>query len=315
MMNIATESRKCGRREWFLQGWVAAEMHQTHPQLLRNMAKYWTNTDICDILSDYLRTYFTHRYTARMRLFALNDLHENPEIISFGRAAKIVALERLLESEPGVVLMDAHESLEELASNETHPAFDLALGLGSSGKKVAEALQFRTGWFPHIVQVDIARQELAVGGYEMRYDIASLLDLINKAEIRSLAIVDDTIYSGQTMACIFGALPSVLRANVRIFALQSMVESLPALESFAPVSVGRRIDGRLGIDSSIIRASGLFERGSIRRKNKPVMAFYQRPEWIREWFPKNGNKIIAICHSLNAETVKIGVPGAKLAIY
>ena len=51
---------------------------------------------------------------------------------------------------------------------------------------------------------------------------------------------------------------------------------------------------------SFINASGLVRRVGIRRPGQPPLAFFERPDWIRAWFPGRDAEVIALCRRLNA---------------
>jgi hypothetical protein len=51
-------------------------------------------------------------------------------------------------------------------------------------------------------------------------------------------------------------------------------------------------------DVSFINASGLVRRGAIRRVGRPPLAFYERPEWMHAWFPRDADDVIARCAEL-----------------
>ena len=53
-------------------------------------------------------------------------------------------------------------------------------------------------------------------------------------------------------------------------------------------------------DVSFINASGLVLRVGIRRRGRPPLAFFDRPDWIRAWFPGRDGEVIALCRRLNA---------------
>ena len=41
-------------------------------------------------------------------------------------------------------------------------------------------------------------------------------------------------------------------------------------------------------------------RIAIRRPGQPPLAFLDRPEWLRAWFPTDHAEILALCRRLNA---------------
>jgi hypothetical protein len=125
---------------------------------------------------------------------------------------------------------------------------------------------------------------------------AQLADL---AGVRTLAVVDDTVFSGLTMGAVLDALPADARARTRAFCLRGVAESLRAVQARCPVTPGVAAPGRIGDDVSFINASGLVRRGAIRRAGQPPLAFFERPEWLHAWFPGHGDEVIALCRRLN----------------
>ena len=92
---------------------------------------------------------------------------------------------------------------------------------------------------------------------------------------------------GGRVDAVFGNLPALL----------PLIQT-GALRALAPVTVGVAAPGRLLDDVSFINASGLVRRGAIRRVGRAPLAFYERPEWIRAWFPDHAAEVIACCAEL-----------------
>ena len=51
---------------------------------------------------------------------------------------------------------------------------------------------------------------------------------------------------------------------------------------------------------SFINASGLVTRVGIRRAGRAPLVFFERPEWVRAWFPGYSDEVIELCSRLNA---------------
>ncbi len=117
----------------------------------------------------------------------------------------------------------------------------------------------------------------------------------------SLALVDDTIFSGLTMRGVLAALPPGARERCHVFCLRAIASSLAEIRRLAPASAGFVAAGRLLEDVSFINASGLVRRGAIRRRDRPPLAFFERPEWMAAWFPGYHEEVIALCRALQAE--------------
>ena len=178
--------------------------------------------------------------------------------------------------------------------------FALTIGIAAAGQAVARALHARTGWFPRIHRIEIAREENAEGGYDLATGAAGPLaeQLAAVDGDGSIAVVDDTVFSGLTLGAVLRALPSGTLGRTRAFCLRGVEMSLPALRALCPVTVGVAAPGRLLDEVSFINASGLVRRGAIRRVGLPPLAFYERAEWMHAWFPDHAPAIIARCAEL-----------------
>jgi len=70
--------------------------------------------------------------------------------------------------------------------------------------------------------------------------------------------------------------------------------------ALCPVTSGVAAPGRRLDDVSFINASGLVRRVAIRRPGLPPLAFFDRPDWIRAWFPGAHAEVLALCERLHA---------------
>jgi hypothetical protein len=130
----------------------------------------------------------------------------------------------------------------------------------------------------------------------------------------SLAIVDDTIFSGITMRRVLETLPRAALARTHAFCLRGVAESLVPLRALCPVTPGFAAPGRLLDEVSFINASGLVRRGSIRRAGLSPLAFFERPEWMRAWFPDRADAVIELCRRLNRLLEPTGAPSLPATV-
>src|SRR6266581_1437329 len=112
--------------------------------------------------------------------------------------------------------------------------------------------------------------------------------------VGSLAVVDDTVFSGLTMRSVLEALPPTMLTRTRAFCLRGIGESIAAVARLCPVTAGVTAPGRMLKDVSFINASGLVLRVGIRRHGQPPLAFFDRPGWIRAWFPDRDGEVIGL---------------------
>jgi hypothetical protein len=233
------------------------------------------------------------------RLYVHDDLSElaghTAETAQMARAL----LDAVCRNPRRVRLLSLEAQVEAVAARRVHAPFAIAVGIGAAGERVARALHARTGWFPYLRRVEITRVEIRAG-YALSTRGAPPLGAQLAAVTRapSIALVDDTMFSGLTMRAVLAALPRAARARSHVFCLRAVGESLASVRVLCPVTAGVVAEGRLLEDVSFINASGLVRRGAIRRAGRPPLAFYERPEWIRAWFLDDAPEIIARCDAL-----------------
>lgn len=209
-----------------------------------------------------------------------------------------------------VVVLNFEDQMEQLLARGTHAPFALAIGIGRAGERVARQLHARTGWFPTIHRVDITREEDGRGGYHVvsttPMPLAQQLPALDAAP--SIAVVDDTVFSGLTMRTVLQALPPEARTRTHAFCMRGVAASLPSIAALSAISIGFAAPGRLLDEVSFINASGMVLRVGIRHPDQPSQAFFERPMWMRVWFPGYADEVIALCQRLNAIMEPDGQP-------
>jgi hypothetical protein len=225
---------------------------------------------------------------------------QGPASVSLQLTQKLFAL--MCRDSERVVRLTLDSQLSSLAASGTFAPFALALGIGRAGERVAQQLNARTSWFPNVARLDITREEDGCGGYNIvtTNSIPLAEQLPSLDSLHSVAVVDDTVFSGLTMRTVLQALPAEIRRRTRAFCLRGVAASLMDLSALCPVAAGFAAAGRLLDEVSFINASGLVMRVGIRHPDQPSQAFFERPMWIRAWFPGDADEVIAICHRLNA---------------
>jgi adenine/guanine phosphoribosyltransferase-like PRPP-binding protein len=199
-----------------------------------------------------------------------------------------------------VVMLSAAAQVEAVIARGGHAPFAVTVGIGAAGARVAERLHARTGWFPAIVRAEVWREETEDGGYALAGPAPLAEQLRAVAGAPSVAVVDDTIFSGLTMRAVLAALPAEAGQRRHAFCLRAVAESLAGVAALTPVTAGVMASGRLLDDVSLINAGGLVRRGAIRRAGAPALAFFERPEWMAAWFPDDHAAVTALCRRLSA---------------
>jgi hypothetical protein len=201
-----------------------------------------------------------------------------------------------------VVLLTLESQMARLLAHGTFAPFALAIGIGRAGERVAQQLHARTGWFPKISRVDITREEDGHGGYNVAattgIPLARQLPPFDTES--SLALVDDTVFSGLTMRTVLFALPPEVRARTQAFCLRGVAASMERIAALCSIAVGLAAPGRLLDEVSFINASGLVMRVGIRHPKQSPQAFFERPMWMHAWFPGYADEVIILCQRLNA---------------
>jgi hypothetical protein len=201
-----------------------------------------------------------------------------------------------------VLVLTLESQMAPLLEHGKYAPFALAIGIGRAGERVAQQLHARTGWFPKISRVDITREEDGHGGYNVvTTTVISLAQQLPPLEtISSLAVVDDTVFSGLTMRTVLLALSAEVRARTQAFCLRGVAASLVGVAALCSISIGFAAPGRLLDEVSFINASGLVMRVGIRHRERSPQAFFERPIWMHAWFPGYADEVIAVCQGLNA---------------
>jgi pyrimidine operon attenuation protein/uracil phosphoribosyltransferase len=223
--------------------------------------------------------------------------------------SEVGALLALVARDTGRIrILTLEEQLMALTRGR-HAPFAAAVGVGRAGERVARQVHARTGWFPRVERVELTREERD-DGYALSTRGRPPLEtqLTPVADAASLAVVDDTVFSGLTMHAVLRALPPAARARTHVFCLRAVADSLEAVAAICPVSAGFVAAGRLLEDVSFINASGLVRRGAIRRAGQPPLAFYERPEWMKAWFLDAADEITARCAALAPAFEEAGAP-------
>lgn len=236
-------------------------------------------------------------------LYVHDDLSD--VVTACGEASPAAPLGRALLSrlrgEPSrIVIRTAAQEIDALIARGGHVPFAVTVGIGGAGARAATQIHERTGWFSALRRVDLWREETGDGDYVLAGATALSERLRDLADVGSLAIVDDTIFSGLTVRAVLEALPASVRARTRVFSLRAVAETVANLGALAPVTVGVALPGRLLSDVSVIKASGLVRRGAIRRAGRPPLAFFERPEWMAAWFPDDHAEVTSLCRDLCA---------------
>ena len=253
------------------------------------------------------------------RFYVHDDLTEDVrERHGAGSPAATLAGEllALVRRDAHVTVLTLREQVEALVARGAHAPFALAVGIGRAGERVARQVHAETGWFPVIRRVDLTREEDERGGYAVVSPTGVPLadQLAGVESAGSLAVVDDTIFSGITMRRVLETLSPAARGRAHAFCLRCVEESLAPLRALCPVTPGFAAPGRLLDEVSFINASGLVRRGSIRRAGLPPLAFFERPEWIRAWFPDRAGAVIDLCRRLNLLLEPTGEPSLPATV-
>lgn len=215
-------------------------------------------------------------------------------------------LDAIQKTDRHVIILDLERQLAGLLARGPQRTFAVAIGIGRAGERVACELHARAGWFPAVRRVTVTREEDARGGYALSTMGAGPLERQLEAvqSAPSIAVVDDTVFSGLTMRAVLDGLPPGALARTHAFCLRAVEETLASLATRCPITAGFAASGRLLDEVSFINASGLVTRGAIRRAGQSPLAFSERPAWMHAWFGESADEITARCRAL-AEILKV----------
>ena len=159
-----------------------------------------------------------------LKLYIHDDITE-PIRSGYGPASEPVRLAQELfdlvrQDISGVTVLTLEDQLGRLVGTGPHRTFAVTFGIGVAGEKVAQEVNRRTGWFPSVRRVDVAREEDGSGGYALVTAAGPLESQSAGLDgYESIAVVDDTVFSGLMMRAVLNAMPASSLANTQAFCL------------------------------------------------------------------------------------------------
>jgi len=123
---------------------------------------------------------------------------------------------------------------------------------------------------------------------------------VGGALVATFAVLGVALFHDWGAKLYFNAAIAAAVAILAFFLLRDTPESLATIRPLCPVSAGVAAPGRILEDVSFINASGLARRGAIRRAGAPPLAFFEREEWMRAWFPAYAAEVTRLCRRLSA---------------
>lgn len=182
--------------------------------------------------------------------------------------------------------------------------FDLTLGLGRKGEMLARLLHRRWGCFPKIHRLDITRYELADGtGHVLQSKTGMSIEeqIARAGSFRSMAIVDDVLFTGFTAFTILNLLPRHACDCIHLFFTRGMeVTRKSLLDKGHRAAVGICLKGKIEEDVSTISSMNLVSKGAIHTPTEGDISYCQRQEWVEAWFPARTKRILALAHAITA---------------
>ncbi len=180
-------------------------------------------------------------------------------------------------------------------------AFDVTLGFGRKGEILARLLNKRWGCFPNIHRLDITRYEQTDGSHVLKSKSAiSIEEQIKKAVTsKSIAIVDDVLFTGFTAFSILNLLPRHACDCIHLFFTRGMEVTRKSLEEKGHrAAVGVCLKGKIEEDVSTISSMNLVAKGAIHTPTEGDISYAQRQEWVEAWFPARTKRILDLAHAI-----------------
>ncbi len=239
-----------------------------------------------------------------LKLYIYDDIDDLLPVLSSPEYSQIMRglvtmLRKAIQANENTLLIGRDYAVDKIKASYSHKPFDIAFAIGSSGYLVAKRLHFETNWFPNISLLPIKRNEVQENEYVIYSRFKNKISHAIRKKVSSIAIIDDTLYSGLTVRTVLENIPDRFVPQINLFFLHALEDGLASIANIQSVNAGLFIPGKREIDVSIIRASGLFYKGAIRRLKKSSQAFYQRPQWMQRWFPVNFQEIISISRKIS----------------
>jgi hypothetical protein len=181
--------------------------------------------------------------------------------------------------------------------------FGSTIGIGESGTRVAEAMNNKTGLFPHIRPVPL-RRVFPNGGEP----VVTVLDgrpiqehLVGLKP--DLAIIDDTLWSGRTLITLLDALPPAVAKDAQVYCLQAAESGLRNIRARCRVTAAVTVDDTAG-HGTIVKLSEFFRKTFVHPNSKRISESYcdnraELFEWFGEEMPRIAERGYAIQQQLS----------------
>lgn len=180
--------------------------------------------------------------------------------------------------------------------------FDLTLGFGRKGERLARMLNQRWGCFPRIHRLDITRYELEDrSGHVLKSKTGVPIEeqIARAGGYRTLAMVDDVLFTGFTAFTILNLLPRHACDCIHLFFTRGMEETKRALEERGHrAALGVCLKGKIEEDVSTISSMNLVSKGAIHTPTEGDISYCQRQEWVEAWFPARTKRILDLAHAI-----------------
>lgn len=210
----------------------------------------------------------------------------------------IKRLRDLLKENKHVILLNKNEQIKIVRSELKNKKFKHIFAVGRAAESLAYQIFTRKSELV-VHCLEVCRRERVDGSYTIINSTSpKVKKLIASLTSESVAIIEDTIYSGKTLETILSIFSVEARANVTIVCLQASQAGVLSLDCSMPVIAATLLPGRIDSEISIIKATGLFTSGAIRGEDGVNKAFFQRPEWLKAWFPQNFQSIYELCQHI-----------------
>ncbi|MFA7682496.1 MAG: hypothetical protein WCX61_05725 [Candidatus Peribacteraceae bacterium] len=202
-------------------------------------------------------------------------------------------------AEPNVQMGTLEEELAALIAQGTPEPFDVTLGFGRKGERIAQLLHEQWGSFPNIHRLEITRIEKADGsGHELisKTDVSVVDQIAALGDFTSVALVDDVLFTGFTVSEVLKLLPKKHVERCHFFGTRGMAQTARKLErNGCKTWLGVSLEGEPEVDVSTISSMNLITKGAIHSPTEGDITYCQRQEWVEAWFPQRTSNIVDLC--------------------
>lgn len=251
------------------------------------------------------------------RMLIVNNLEESNTLVN----GKVRDLAKLVDSGRAAIVTDSERLIRRLKSRYDREVedglldpLDLAVGVGFLGGSIAYSLCINAPVIrvnpTRVVGEDGMPIIVSKTGVPLEEEVATGLKRIkNRGEIRSIGIVDDTVFFGGTAIAVRDTLRTFFPdARYSVLTLTHVApfvrDAITDMKIVSGLKLTSDPNSQAGINT--INADDFINREAIRLSNGATIPFSEEENWMKAWFGENYEVALYICNLMRYYYLHVG---------